>query len=191
MTELRKAGTVAKPRKLSSFKPDEKNANRGTKRGREALDVSITKFGFGRSILIDSADRVIAGNKTMEAALKRNPEQKVRVIETDGTEIIAVKRTDLNLDTDAAAKGLAIADNRVAELDLSWNQDVLADLAGDIDLGFLFPKEESAGNVEGDIPEGSYKEQFGVIVLCQNVKEQEAIFTRLQKEGLTVRVVTT
>ena len=35
-----------------------------------------------------------------------------------------------------------------------------------------------------------YKEQFGVIVICQSEDDQKKIFERLKKEGLTLKVVT-
>lgn len=178
--------------KLSTIKPDPRNANKGTKAGRKALNESIRDLGFGRSILLDSEGVAIAGNKTMEAALAANPDQKVRIIETDGTELIAVKRTDITLGKGGVAQRLAIADNRVSELDLSWDQDVLAAIASEVDLGSLFG-DSSPTQQAGDmaVPESAYKEQFGVIILLTNAKEQEAMFTRLQAEGLTVRVVTT
>jgi hypothetical protein len=47
---------------------DEKNANKGTKRRRELLEGSLEKYGAGRSVVLDRRDRVIAGNKTIEAA---------------------------------------------------------------------------------------------------------------------------
>ena len=36
----------------------------------------------------------------------------------------------------------------------------------------------------------NYKVQYGVIVICENEAEQKAIFEKLQKEGLTLKVVT-
>ena len=48
--------------------PDNKNANRGTDRGRQAVRDSLENLGAGRSILIDRKGRVIAGNKTLEGA---------------------------------------------------------------------------------------------------------------------------
>ena len=36
----------------------------------------------------------------------------------------------------------------------------------------------------------NYKEQYGVIVICKDEEEQKAIFEKLQKEGLTLKVVT-
>ena len=44
-----------------------------------------------------------------------------QVVKTDGTFLIAVQRDDLDLATDPRAKALAIADNRIGELDLEWD----------------------------------------------------------------------
>lgn len=35
----------------------------------------------------------------------------------------------------------------------------------------------------------TYKPQYGVIVICANENEQKEVYERLQKEGLTLKVV--
>jgi DNA modification methylase len=118
---------------------DEKNANNGTKRGRELLEQSLGKYGAGRSVLVDRHDRVIAGNKTVEAAVAAGM-KSISVIETDGSSLVAVHRSDLDLKKDKKARELAIADNRVGELDLEWNPEVLASL--DVDLQQFWNENE-------------------------------------------------
>jgi DNA modification methylase len=110
---------------------DEKNANKGTKRGRELLAQSLDSLGAGRSVLVDCKNRVIAGNKTVEAARAAGL-RSIAVIETDGSSLVAVQRGDLDLRTDKKARELAIADNRVSEIDLEWNPEVLASLDADL-----------------------------------------------------------
>jgi DNA modification methylase len=110
---------------------DEKNANKGTKRGRELLGESLEKYGAGRSVVVDRCNRVIAGNKTVEAAVAAGIES-IAVIETDGSSLVAVQRGDLDLKRDRKARELAVADNRVGELDLEWNPEVLASLDADL-----------------------------------------------------------
>jgi len=56
---------------------DEKNANKGTKRGRELLEESLGKDGAGRSVVVDRHDRVIAGNKTVEATARSLPQAHI------------------------------------------------------------------------------------------------------------------
>src|SRR5262249_1731759 len=51
-------------RTLAELTHDPLNANRGTDRGRDALERSLREYGAGRAILIDRHGRIIAGNKT-------------------------------------------------------------------------------------------------------------------------------
>jgi hypothetical protein len=124
----RRAGG-ATPVHLSDLTPDPHNANRGTDRGRVALERSLREYGAGRAILIDRHGRVISGNKTVEQARRLNI--PLRVVKTDGQHLVAVQRDDLDLATDPRARALAIADNRVGELDLEWNMDLLRQLHAD------------------------------------------------------------
>lgn len=126
--------------KIGELKFDPRNANKGTDRGRKALASSLKEFGAGRSILVDKNGTVIAGNKTLAQAIAAGQEE-VLVVKTDGSRIIAVQRTDLDL-RDAKAKGLAIADNRVGELDLDWDLDALAALSRDIDMSPFWSTDE-------------------------------------------------
>ena len=118
---------------------DEKNANKGTKRGRQLLGKSLEKYGAARSVVVDRNNRVIAGNKTVEAARAAGM-KSISVIETDGSSLVAVQRGDLDLKRDKKARELAIADNRVGEIDLEWNPEVLASL--DVDLAQFWNENE-------------------------------------------------
>ena len=125
---------------------DEKNANKGTKRGRDLLEESLGKYGAGRSVPVDRNNRVIAGNKTVEAARAAGM-KSIAVIETDGSSLVAVRRGDLDLKKDNKARELAIADNRVGELDLAWNSEVLASF--DIDLKQFWNENELNALLKG------------------------------------------
>jgi ParB-like chromosome segregation protein Spo0J len=118
--------------KIAALQLDPKNANLGTDAGRDALAASLENYGAGRSILIDKKGRVIAGNKTVEQA-RAAGHKDVLVIQTDGSRLVAVQRTDLDLDS-ATAQALAIADNRVGEMDLNWDVEALAALEKKVDL---------------------------------------------------------
>jgi len=132
------------------IKLDPKNANRGTDTGRRMVRQSIEDYGAGRSVLLDQDDTVIAGNKTVEAAQEMGI--PIRVVETDGTELLAVKRTDIDLDT-PRGRELAIADNRAAETGLDWDTDVLLGLQDKgTDLS-LFWGDDEINTWKKDIPE--------------------------------------
>lgn len=128
----------------SRLQPDRRNANRGTARGRALLEDSLRRYGAGRSILADKHGNVIAGNKTLESAADIG--LPVRFVQTDGTELVVVQRTDLDLDADKAARELAYADNRVAQLDLDWDVEaLLEDRDAGIDLAAVgFDDDELA-----------------------------------------------
>lgn len=114
--------------KVTELKLDEKNANKGTKRGLKVLDNSLRQYGAGRSVLLDKNNKIIAGNKTVERAVDIGIED-VTIIESDGTKLVAVKRTDLDLDSeDGRARALATYDNRVGQLDLDWDLEALKEV---------------------------------------------------------------
>jgi len=138
--------------KLSDLTPDDRNANKGTQRGTGVIEDSLRKYGAGRSILIDRNGKIIAGNKTAEAAASIGLEN-VRIIETDGHEIVAVKRTDLDLDS-KEARELAIADNRAGELNLDWDVDALTALEAEgVDLDGLFYEDELQALIDATTPD--------------------------------------
>jgi hypothetical protein len=105
--------------KVSDLIPDDRNFNKGTQFGGSLIEKSLRKFGAGRSILIDKNNRIIAGNKTVENAAAIGLED-LQIVETDGTKIIAVKRTDIDLDS-KAGRELALADNASAKANIDWD----------------------------------------------------------------------
>ncbi len=151
--------------KIDQLIPDAKNANKGTDRGRKALLDSLKRYGGGRSVLLDKDGRIIAGNKTVEAAAGLGIEDVI-IVQTDGKQIVAVQRTDLDIDS-PEGRGLAIADNRVGELDLSWDvEQLLENLKDGVDLEGLFDDNdlsELLANVDagyGDGAEDAQKEPY-------------------------------
>jgi site-specific DNA-methyltransferase (adenine-specific) len=129
--------------KLSTLIPDGKNANLGSPRGNQMIEDSLRQYGAGRSILLDKHGRIIAGNKTAENAGAIGMED-VLVVQSDGTRLVAVQRTDLDLD-DPHTRQLAIADNRSGQVSLDWDSDVLKGLVDDgVDLAPFWTADELA-----------------------------------------------
>lgn len=125
----------------TQLSPDLLNANRGTERGQRALDRSLREYGPGRSLLIDRHGTIIAGNKTYERA--KELDIPVQIVKSNGTTLIAVQREDLDLSTDPRARALAVADNRVGELDLNWDPEMLKRYEADgLNLKPFFADEE-------------------------------------------------
>ena len=133
---------MADIRKVTDLQPDKRNANKGTERGLKALDHSLRQYGAGRSLLVDKHGRIIAGNKTAQAAADIGLDDVI-LVQTDGTKLVAVQRTDLDLEQDKAARELAYADNRVGQLDLDFDVSViLEDVAAGVNLDALWRPDE-------------------------------------------------
>lgn len=135
----RKVTTTRLPTSLADLVADPKNARKHTERNVATIETALRKVGAARSIVIDEAGVVLAGNATMQAAAKAGI-TKIRVVETDGTELVAVRRSGLSTKQKAE---LAVYDNRAAELAGGWDGDALKLLAADgLDLGDLFSDRE-------------------------------------------------
>lgn len=132
---------MAKAAKLADLTPDHANANKGTERGRYAIEASLRQYGAGRSILVDRNGRIMAGNKTAEVAADVGIDDVI-IVPTDGKKLVVVQRTDLDIDS-PEGRGLAYADNRAGELSLEWDaEQVLADLNAGVDLSGLWRQDE-------------------------------------------------
>lgn len=125
--------------KLKDIIPDVHNANLHTERGTWMVNKSISKLGAGRSILIDKDNEIIAGNLTTEQAADIGIED-VLIVETDGKTLVAVKRTDMDLDDpETGAREMAYADNRAAAVSIDFDPEQIAlDLGEGLDLGDWF-----------------------------------------------------
>ena len=98
-------------KKLSDYTPDGKNINQGSEYGTHLLRKSIQEVGLGRSVLADKHGKLIGGNKTAEMAAELGFEEVIEV-ETNGRQLVVVRRTDLELDS-AEGRKMAILDNTV------------------------------------------------------------------------------
>jgi hypothetical protein len=106
--------------KATSLIADDKNFNKGSENGAEMIRKSFQKFGSGRSILIDKNNRIIAGNKSVEYS----GIEDVLIVESDGTQLIAVKRTDIDLDS-PQGREMALADNASAKANIVFDAELI------------------------------------------------------------------
>ncbi|MDP9471729.1 MAG: hypothetical protein M3Q71_13880 [Chloroflexota bacterium] len=118
-------GSVA----LGALQPDPRNARKHTERNVGTIVAAIREIGAARSVVVDETGVILAGNATVQATMKAGL-SRVRVVEADGTELVAVRRVNL---TPAQKGRLALFDNRAAEL-AEWDTEVLASLADDTDF---------------------------------------------------------
>ena len=121
-----------KQAKVSDLTFDDKNFNKHTEYGMSLIEKSLRNNGAGRSILIDKNNRIIAGNGVVETAAQIGLDD-VQIVESDGTKIIAVKRTDIDLDS-KQGREMALADNATGAADLQWDAETIAEIEDEFDI---------------------------------------------------------
>lgn len=148
---------------IESLIPDDRNFNTGTEYGSHLMEKSFRQFGAGRSILIDKNNRVIAGNKSLDTAAMVGIENVI-IVETTGDEIVAVKRTDVDLDS-KQGREMALADNATGKANLSWDDSTLQDVTQSLgisieDWGINPPEWLEPEFVTDDPAEPGHKTDF-------------------------------
>lgn len=131
-----------KKTKVTDLVPHAQNANRGTARGAIQLEESVKRCGLGRSIVVDKHGRIIAGNHLAQTAAELGLEDTI-VVKTRGDQLVVVQRDDLDLETDAKAVELAVADNRTSQTNYDPDSEALAkELEAGVDLSAYFREDE-------------------------------------------------
>ena len=116
---------------IEELAQDTHNFNRGNEQGQQLMERSFKELGAGRSILLDRNGNIIAGNKSQKAAIAAGI-KKVRVIETTGDELVAVKRTDVDIDT-AEGRKMAYLDNLTTQVNLTWDETEIQAVQADVE----------------------------------------------------------
>lgn len=155
------------------------------------IAASIQAFGFTNPVLVDGERGIIAGHGRVRAA------QLLGLAELPVIELSHL--------TAAQRRAYVMADNRLAQ-DGGWDDELLRLELGELrsvafDVSLIgFSDGEMAGFLDGPADDaereaadgaGSYREQYGVIAICDNEAHQQQVFERLHAEGLNVRVVAT
>lgn len=146
---------------MSEIKFDKRNYRKHSDKNKELIRKSLKECGAGRSIVIDNEGEIIAGNGIYEQAQKLGI--KTKIIETDGSELVVVKRTDLATD-DEMRKQLAIMDNSTSDssefdLDLLQEDFEVFDLQ-EMGIDIEEPSSEAVDDTEIDIEEKKIKITF-------------------------------
>jgi ParB-like chromosome segregation protein Spo0J len=190
-TELAWPADKVERRSVASLVPYARNPRTHTPAQVDQIAASIREWGWTVPVLVDEQGGLIAGHGRVMAA-------KLLGL----TEIPVMVATGW---TEAQKRAYVIADNKLT-LNSGWDDELLKveldDLkALDFDLALMGFSLEEIGALSSDAPAdeggietpgaGSYKEQYGVIVVCSSETDQAEIYERLKGEGLTVKVVTT
>jgi hypothetical protein len=163
---------------------DDKNFNKGSEAGAKLIKKSFEKFGAGRSILLDKNNRIIAGNKSVEFS----GIDDVQIIESDGTKLIAVKRTDIDLDT-PLGREMALADNASAKANIVFDAELIEAELGEavcVEWGVA----EKKINADDEDLSDTIKNLYRIEVSCQDEEHQENTYNKLIEQGYECRLLT-
>jgi len=155
---------------IDTLKPDTHQARRHNPRNIGVIVDSLQRVGAARSVVIDENDMVLAGHGTIQAA-KEVGITRVRKVEADGDEIVAVVRRGL---TRKQKIRLALSDNRASDLS-EFEPETLREFEAD-DLDGLFDrgeieeifgvKDEPTPGDRGDV--GKSDERAKLLQKCPN-----------------------
>lgn len=171
---------------IKDLKQDKRNYRKHNQQNLDLIKKSVSEVGLGRSVVIDNENEIVCGNGLVSTLDKNTP---IKVIETDGSELVVVKRTDLKTD-DEKRKQLAIMDNSTSDssefdlesLQADFDVEQLQDWGLDVEFESL---EENIKDISNDI-----KESYEVVCECSNEEEQEMLFYKLTNEGIKCRLLT-
>ena len=123
---------MSKKIKLSSITPDDKNNNKHTAYGMDLLEKSVNKVGIIESITVSNDDKIISGNARHEV-IGKHFEKEALVIETDGTQPIVIKRTDIESNTKEFYEASILA-NTTSKKNIDFDIEVIESLGVEYDI---------------------------------------------------------
>ena len=166
---------------VKDLKFDERNYRIHSEKNKELIRKSINECGLARSVVIDNENCLIGGNGVVSQLDKNTP---IRVIETDGSELVVVKRTDLNTD-DEKRKKLAVMDNSTSDssefdlelLSVDFEVPELKDMGIDVPDVEINNEEDLSGE------EKAVNKKLLQCPCCGHINEEKAFKTYVDIEN--------
>lgn len=163
---------------IDQLRPDKRNFNKHTEYGMHLLEKSVEQFGLGRSVVLDKNDVIIGGNGVTETAAQKDL-NRVIIVETDGTQLVAVRRTDIDINT-KRGREMALADNSVGMANLDLDDDAIKVAADEFgfdpgDWGVDLENPDDKNGNDG----GAGAKKYEIIIECKSEDEQIRIMTEL------------
>ena len=190
---------TAAGKKLSDFKAQSQNANKHTQRGMSILESSMQDLGYVAPMTACADGEIIDGSARHETAANVfGSDVEPIVIESDGKRPIVVKRTDIKNAKTKLAKKISLAANRIAEVNLDWQPDVLADLLKDLDAEDLQKLALTDADLKAmdllndeSAPAASMEihGQFLVMITCADEAAQSEVLAKCLKENWSCKAL--
>jgi hypothetical protein len=125
--------------KISEFRPQVKNANKHTPRGLGQLSTIVGSDGWISAITVCNDGETIDGSARLETAYEIfGDDVEPIIVRSRGDRPIIHIREDIESADDPRAIKLSVAANRIAQIDLDWDVQVLKEWDEEIDLSSMF-----------------------------------------------------
>lgn len=176
--------------KLGDIADNPRNPKTHPKRQGEAIRGVVKEVGWAGVPLVYKSERLNGNLAFVDGHLRKRefPELEVRVAVTD----LSDSEADLLLLTyDPIAQMAEAAKEKMNDLLRNVNSSeesvtaLLSEMAEKAGLSYGQPEKEE------EPPEPNYKEQYGVIVMCEGETHQEEVFNHLISLGYECKVVVT
>lgn len=190
--------------KLANFALQKANSNLHRPRGMGLLRHSIGKNGAIGAITVAANFETFAGSATLETCVDAFGEDSSPiVIRSKGDRAVIHIREDIPTADDPRAIELGIASNRVPELNLDYQLDILADIhlrkvsLEDMffpdELEALISKEKDSEFLDslGDVDIEVKPQKFSIVIECDSVDSQSATYDTLTEKGFKCKKSTT
>jgi hypothetical protein len=107
---------------------DDKNFNRHTEDGMALLKKSVSEVGVIESITVASDGKIISGNAREETFNEILGDVEPIVVETDGTQPVVIKRTDIESGTEMFYKAAILA-NTTSKKNIDLDESLIKEVA--------------------------------------------------------------
>ena len=166
-------------KKVSELKLNPNNPRKND----DAVDViakSIEKYGFKNPLIIDDNNVVWCGNTRLKASKKLKLKEVPCIVATDLTE--------------EQIRELALIDNKSSEI-ADWDYDLLKEELfeldmSDFDLDWNIEDKEELNEIERKDLSETIKEQFELIIDCDNEEGLEQLYNELTERGYKCKIST-
>lgn len=134
-------------RKLSDFRQQSQNLNKHTPRGMGMLEESMQEVGYAGPMVAAADGEIIDGSARHETAANVfGPDAEPIIVESDGKRPVVVVRKDIPNAKTRMARRLAAFANRVGQVNLEWEIDVVREIVAEDAEAFkgMFGEDEFA-----------------------------------------------
>ena len=166
-------------KKVSELKLNPNNPRKND----DAVDViakSIEKYGFKNPLIIDENNVVWCGNTRLKASKKLKLKEVPCIVASDLTE--------------EQIRELALIDNKSSEI-ADWDYDLLKEELFELDmsdfnLDWNIEEKEELNEIERKDLSETIKEQFELIIDCDNEEGLEQLYNELTERGYKCKILT-